>query len=117
MEKITRLQALEMAIKELTVSKADSVLIEKLKEMAKVENKKKTTRKPKVNKEKEENMEKVVEVFSVVNEPRTLTEIGEAIGLTEATPQKLSAIMKPLVDSGEFTKTKKDKKVAFVYNV
>ena len=43
----------------------------------------------------------------------TLAEIGQAIGLEDATPQKLSAIMRPLVDSNEFEKVSKDKKVAY----
>lgn len=67
----------------------------------------------KVAKEKLENMDKVRQAFVEVDEAQTLTEIGILIGLESATPQKLSAIMKPLVDNGEFEKTTKDKKVAF----
>ena len=69
----------------------------------------------KVSKEKTENMEKVRQGFldKGDNEPLTLVEIGVLINMSDATPQKLSAIMKPLVDSGEFEKVKKDKKVAY----
>ena len=69
----------------------------------------------KVAKEKAENMNKVRAFFSEMTEQNALTlaEIGQAIGLDAATPQKLSAIMKPLVDNEEFEKTTKDKKVAY----
>ena len=69
----------------------------------------------KVAKEKAQNMELVRELFIEMEEPKALTlaEIGQAIGLEDATPQKLSAIMKPLVDNNEFEKVSKDKKVAY----
>lgn len=69
----------------------------------------------KTAKEKAENMDKVRKAFLDL-EPETaltLNEISELIGLVGATPQKLTAIMKPLVDNEEFEKVVKDKKVAY----
>ncbi|XAG97181.1 hypothetical protein ZYGNAAKF_CDS0193 [Enterococcus phage VRE9_2] len=69
----------------------------------------------KTAKEKAENMDKVRKAFLDL-EPETaltLNEIAELIGLVGATPQKLTAIMKPLVDNEEFEKVVKDKKVAY----
>lgn len=118
MEKqMTKAQALEMA---LEIISEPQELVEKLQamlEQQKRQDKVKRNRKgtSKVAKEKAENMDKVRAFFSEMTEKKalTLTEIGQAIGLEDATPQKLSAIMKPLVDSNEFEKVQKDKKVAY----
>lgn len=118
MEKqMTKVQALEMA---LEIISEPQELVEKLQamlEQQKKQDKAKRNRKgtSKVAKEKAENMDKVRVFFSEMTEKSALTlaEIGQAIGLEDATPQKLSAIMKPLVDSGEFEKVQKDKKVAY----
>lgn len=133
MEKqITKAQALELAVK--VVDKAiedktfidtdlfdliDIELLNKLQTMLSQQVKQDSAKRgkkgtSKVAKEKAENMDKVRAFFSEMTEQNALTlaEIGQAIGL-DATPQKLSAIMKPLVDSGEFEKTTKDKKVAY----
>lgn len=114
---ITKAQALEMA---LGIIKEPQELVEKLQamfEQQKKQDKAKRNRKgtSKVAKEKAENMDKVRAFFSEMTEKNALTlaEIGQAIGLEDATPQKLSAIMKPLVDSNEFEKVQKDKKVAY----
>ena len=115
MEKqMTKVQALEMV---LEVVKEPQELVEKLQamlEQQKKQDKAKRNRKgtSKVAKEKAENMDKVRAFFSEMTEKNALTlaEIGQAIGLEDATPQKLSAIMKPLVDNNEFEKVSKDKK-------
>lgn len=114
---ITKAQALEMA---LEIIKEPQELVEKLQamfEQQKKQDKAKRNRKgtSKVAKEKAQNMELVRELFIEMEEPKALTlaEIGQAIGLEDATPQKLSAIMKPLVDNNEFEKVSKDKKVAY----
>lgn len=114
---ITKAQALEMA---LGIIKEPQELVEKLQSMLEQQmkqDKAKRNRKgtSKVAKEKAENMDKVRAFFSEMTEKNALTlaEIGQAIGLEDATPQKLSAIMKPLVDSNEFEKVQKDKKVAY----
>lgn len=120
MEKqITKVQALEIVLAESTERTTE--LQEKLQAMLeqerKVATRKSVNRKPsKVAKEKAENMDKVKAFFEELTEPEmtfTLSEIGSAIGLEGATPQKLSAIVKPLVDSEVLTKDKKDKKVAY----
>lgn len=118
MEKqMTKAQALEMA---LGIINEPQELVEKLQamlEQQKKQDKAKRNRKgtSKVAKEKAENMDKVRAFFSEMTEKNALTlaEIGQAIGLEDATPQKLSAIMKPLVDNNEFEKVSKDKKVAY----
>lgn len=116
-KQMTKAQALEMA---LEIIKEPQELVEKLQSMLeqqKKQDKAKRNRKgtSKVAKEKAENMDKVRAFFSEMTEKNALTlaEIGQAIGLEDATPQKLSAIMKPLVDSNEFEKVSKDKKVAY----
>ncbi len=120
MEKqITKVQALEIVLAESTERTTE--LQEKLQAMLeqerKVATRKSVNRKPsKLAKEKAENMDKVKAFFAELTEPEmalTLSEIGSAIGLEDATPQKLSAIVKPLVDSEVLIKDKKDKKVAY----
>lgn len=117
MEKMTKVQALELALESIKepqelVEKLEIMLAQQKKQDSAKRNKKGVS---KVAKEKAENMEKVKNAFSSLeeNEALTLVEIGALIGLDEATPQKLSAIMKPLVDNGEFQKVTKDKKVAY----
>ena len=116
-KQMTKAQALAAA---LEVIKEPQELVEKLQSMLEQQmkqDKAKRNRKgtSKVAKEKAENMDKVRAFFSEMTEKNALTlaEIGQAIGLEDATPQKLSAIMKPLVDSNEFEKVRKDKKVAY----
>lgn len=116
-KEITKAQALEMA---LEIIKEPQELVEKLQSMLEQQKKQDSAKrnrkgKSKVAKEKAENMDKVRAFFSEMTEKNALTlaEIGQAIGLEDATPQKLSAIMKPLVDSNEFEKVQKDKKVAY----
>ena len=114
---ITKAQALEMALEIISepqelVEKLQAMLEQQKKQDKAKRNKKGTS---KVAKEKAENMDKVRAFFSEMTEQNALTlaEIGQAIGLEDATPQKLSAIMKPLVDNNEFEKVQKDKKVAY----
>lgn len=116
-KQMTKAQALAAA---LEVIKEPAELVEKLQSMLEQQmrqDKAKRNRKgtSKVAKEKAQNMDKVRAFFSEMTEKNALTlaEIGQAIGLEDATPQKLSAIMKPLVDSNEFEKVSKDKKVAY----
>lgn len=126
MKNITKVQALTMAVELAKGNKPDlqgfemEDLQDKLQAMNEQEQKivsrkkgKKTI--SKTAKEKAENMDKVRKLFSEMEEPQALTlaEIGSAIGLDGATPQKIAAIMKPLIDNEEFTKDKKDKKTVF----
>lgn len=132
-KQMTKAQALELAVK--VVDKAiedktfidtdlfdlvDIELLDKLQAMLAQQKKQDSAKRnkkgtSKVAKEKAENMDKVRAFFSEMTEQNALTlaEIGQAIGLDDATPQKLSAIMKPLVDNDEFEKVTKDKKVAY----
>ena len=132
-KRMTKAQALELTVK--VVDKAiedktfidtdlfdliDIELLDKLQAMLAQQKKQDSAKRnkkgtSKVAKEKAENMNKVRTFFSEMTEQNALTlaEIGQAIGLVDATPQKLSAIMKPLVDNEEFEKTTKDKKVAY----
>lgn len=116
-KQMTKAQALAAALEIINepqelVEKLQSMLEQQMKQDSAKRNRKGTS---KVAKEKAENMDKVRAFFSEMTEKNALTlaEIGQAIGLEDATPQKLSAIMKPLVDSNEFEKVQKDKKVAY----
>lgn len=116
-KQMTKAQALELALEKIKepqelVEKLETMLAQQKKQDSAKRNKKGTS---KVAKEKAENMDKVRAFFSEMTEQNALTlaEIGQAIGLDDATPQKLSAIMKPLVDNDEFEKVTKDKKVAY----
>ena len=133
-KQITKAQALELAVK--VVDKAiedktfidtdlfdlvDIELLDKLQAMLAQQKKQDSAKRgkkgtSKVAKEKAENMELVRKLFIEMEEPETLTlaEIAKAIpSFNDFTPQKTSAIMKALVDSGEMERTTKDKKVAF----
>lgn len=118
-KQITKAQALEMALGQITepqelVEKLQLMLEQQKKQDSAKRNRKGTS---KVAKEKAQNMELVRELFIGMEEPKALTldEIKKAIpSFNDFTPQKTSAIMKALVDSGEMERTTKDKKVAFV---
>lgn len=109
---ITKVMALEMAIE---LAKDNALLSEKLEKMLETERKVSSRKRgeSKTTKEKKANMEKVCQAFEGVEGFKTLSEIGAMIGLEEASSQKISAIMKPLVDNGTFEKGKEGKKVAY----
>ena len=117
-KEITKAQALEMA---LEIIKEPQELVEKLQTMLEQQKKQDSAKRnqkgtSKVAKEKAQNMELVRELFIEMEESKALTlaEISKAIpSFNDFTPQKTSAIMKALVDSGEMERTTKDKKVAF----
>lgn len=116
-KQMTKAQALAAALEVIKepqelVEKLQSMLFQQMKQDKAKRNRKGTS---KVAKEKAENMDKVRKAFLDL-EPETaltLNEISELIGLVGATPQKMTAIMKPLVDNEEFEKVVKDKKVAY----
>lgn len=118
-KQITKAQALAAALEIINepqelVEKLQSMLEQQKKQDSAKRNRKGTS---KVAKEKAQNMELVRELFIGMEEPKALTldEIKKAIpSFNDFTPQKTSAIMKALVDSGEMERTTKDKKVAFV---
>lgn len=118
-KEITKAQALEMV---LEIVKEPQELVEKLQAMLEQQKKQDSAKRnrkgtSKVAKEKAQNMELVRELFIEMEQPQALTldEIKKAIpSFNDFTPQKTSAIMKALVDSGEMERTMKDKKVAFV---
>lgn len=122
--KITKAEALQMAVEivgMLEIQEQPIGLLEKLEQMHEQQIKADSRKRgkkgtSKVAKEKAENMELVRTLFIEMEEPETLTlaEIAKAIpSFNDFTPQKTSAIMKALVDSGEMERTTKDKKVAF----
>ena len=123
-KEITKAQALEMAleiVKKVPAQEQTEGLTDKLQAMLDQQKKQDSAKRgkkgtSKVAKEKAENMELVRKLFIEMEEPETLTlaEIAKAItSFNDFTPQKTSAIMKALVDSGEMERTAKDKKVAF----
>lgn len=124
-KEITKAQALEKALEVVLMLKTQGQPVEpladKLQAMLDQQKKQDSAKRgkkgtSKVAKEKAENMELVRELFIEMTEPETLTlaEIAKAIpSFNDFTPQKTSAIMKALVDSGEMERTTKDKKVAF----
>lgn len=123
-KEITKAQALEMALeiaKKVPMQDQTEGLTDKLQAMLDQQKKQDSAKRgkkgtSKVAKEKAENMELVRALFIEMEEPETLTlaEIAKAIpSFNDFTPQKTSAIMKALVDSGEMERTTKDKKVAF----
>lgn len=117
-KQMTKAQALAAALEVINepqelVEKLQSMLEQQKKQDSAKRNRKGTS---KVAKEKAQNMELVRELFIGMEEPKALTldEIKKAIpSFNDFTPQKTSAIMKALVDSGEMERTTKDKKVAF----
>jgi len=112
MEKMTKVVALEMAIEN---SKGNEELVEKLSAMLETEIKAKGRKhsESKVAKEKKENGLKAVDALKELDRPGDLKEIGELIGLDNPSPQKMSAIMKPLVDQELVFKTKGKKGKTF----
>ena len=123
-KEITKAQALEMALeiaKKVPVQEQTEGLTDKLQAMLNQQKKQDSAKRgkkgtSKVAKEKAENMELVRKLFIEMEEPETLTlaEIAKTIpSFNDFTPQKTSAIMKGLVDSGKMERTTKDKKVAF----
>lgn len=117
-KQMTKAQALAAALEIINepqelVEKLQSMLEQQKKQDSAKRNRKGTS---KVAKEKAQNMELVRKLFAEMEEPKALTldEIKKAIpSFNDFTPQKTSAIMKALVDSGEMERTTKDKKVAF----
>lgn len=134
-KQITKVQALELAVKVVDKAIEDKTFIDTdlfdlvdidllsklqamLEQQKKQDNKKKSKKgTSKVAKEKAQNMDLVRMLFAEMEEPKELTldEIKRAIpSFNDFTPQKTSAIMKALVDNGEMKRTTKDKKVAFI---
>lgn len=113
-KEMTRVVALEMA---LELAKDNALLSEKLEKMLETERKLASRKRgeSKTTKEKKANMEKVCQAFESVENTnfKTLSEIGAMIGLEDASSQKISAIMKPLVEQGLFEKGLTNKKVSF----
>ena len=123
-KEITKAQALEMAleiVKKVPAQEQTEGLTDKLQAMLDQQKKQDSAKRgkkgtSKVAKEKTQNMELVRKLFIEMEKPEALTlaEIAKAIpSFNDFTPQKTSAIMKALVDTGEMERTTKDKKVAF----
>lgn len=130
-KEMTKVQALEKAIKIIEGVNKNEVhdeLLEKLEAMQaqeiKVTERKKDSKKPsKVAKEKMKHAEKVKAWFFEEADPETFysgAEISLAVGLVDEktgnpfTPQKMTPILKVLVESGDVEKGQtKDKKVGY----
>ncbi len=76
--------------------------------------KKHSTGQTKTQKENEIIMERILELLAEVNEPVTITELQEQKEeLRQYSNQKMSALLKKLVDSGKVVKTIEKKKSYF----
>ena len=68
----------------------------------------------KTQKENEKLIEQIFEALAIVGKPVTITEFqGEVAAMSEFSNQKLSALLKKLVDSGRVVKTVDKKKSYF----
>lgn len=76
----------------------------------------KTSVKTKTQKENEVLIEKVYEALATVENPVTVTELQAVEGMGDFSNQKLSALLKKLVDAGRITKTTDKKKSYFSVN-
>ena len=76
----------------------------------------KTSVKTKTQKENEVLVEKVYEALATVENPVTVTELQAVEGMGDFSNQKLSALLKKLVDAGRITKTTDKKKSYFSVN-
>lgn len=78
-------------------------------ELVSKRNSRKSSTPTKTQKENESLKEKILEAMANSENAMTATEVGKVLGLT---PQKVSALMKQLIETGKVEKTK-DKKVTY----
>lgn len=77
---------------------------------------KKSNVKTKTQKENEELVERVYETLTGIDHPVTVTELQGVEGMEAFSNQKLSALLKKLVDAGRVIKTNDKKKSYFSVN-
>ena len=79
-----------------------------------LENKASGTRKPTSTQVENEKLKgAIVEHLASVNEPLTIVDIQKGLGLEEVSNQKMSALLKQLVDNGTVVKTYEKRKAYF----
>ena len=79
-----------------------------------LENKASGTRKPTSTQVENEKLKgAIVEHLASVNEPLTIVDIQKGLGLEEVSNQKMSALLKQLVDNGSVVKTYEKRKAYF----
>ena len=111
MMNMTYAQALEIAINAV----ADETAKEKLEALKAQLAKRSTSKTPtKTQKENEVIMERILDALSEIGEAVTVTDlIGHGIEGFELTNQKVSALLRKLVEAGKVTKTIEGKKAMF----
>lgn len=116
--KMTQISALTLAIATLsTVEDFDSEALAKLEDMkTALENKRSTPTKAEKEKsaENDKTMNTIVDILTEVGKPMTISEMQSASPeLAELTNQKISALMRKLVDKGIVARTVEKKKTYF----
>ena len=111
MTNMTYAQALEVAINTV----ADEAVVEKLEALKEQLAKRSTSKTPtKTQKENEVIMERIVDTLVAMAKPATVTEIlAYGIEGFDLTNQKVSALLRKLVESGKVVKTIEGKKAMF----
>ena len=110
MDKMTNVKALAYVLDNTTLP-AD--VAEKIKTLKASYEKKSANRKPSKNQTANNAFKAAVYDFLVSVDRATIADICANVnGLEDATPQKVSSLLKPFVDSGEVIRTK-DKKVTY----
>lgn len=107
------------ALKEIAEVKANAELTEKIDNEIALLEKRKDRKSGSLTKTQKENLaiiETIKDFLATVGTPLTVTEIVKQGGF-DLTNQKVSALLKKLVDSGEVTKTVEKKVSYFAYNV
>lgn len=114
MEKMTRMQMFELLLTFGEVQ-ANPVLVEKLNhEIELINNKKSSSKETKTQVENKGIMETILNTLVEIAKPVTITELQNASEeMAQYSNQKLSALLKKLVESGQVEKTTDKKKSYF----
>ena len=106
------------ALKEIAEVKANAELVEKIDNEIALLEKRKDRKSGSLTKTQKENLvliKTIKDFLATVGTPLTVTEIVKQGGF-DLTNQKVSALLKKLVDNGEVTKTVEKKVSYFAYN-
>ena len=106
------------ALKEIAEVKANAELVEKIDNEIALLGKRKDRKSGSLTKTQKENLaiiKTIKDFLATVGTPLTVTEIVKQGGF-DLTNQKVSALLKKLVDNGEVTKTVEKKVSYFAYN-
>lgn len=112
MKKLTKIETFTLIMKELTNPEYIAFIEH---EIELLENKKASVRKPTANQTENETFKKEIVNFLETNEGKfTITEMCENIScLKEISNQRVSAVLKQLVDNGNIVKTYEKRKAYF----